>query len=862
MTLPAGSKLGPYEILSPLGAGGMGEVYRARDPRLGREVAIKLLPAALSRDPERMKRFEKEARAASALTHPHIVTIHDVIEADGGIAIVMELVSGRTLRELLAEGARPIRQWLSIAAQTAEGLAKAHAAGIVHRDLKPENLMVTDDGLVKILDFGLAKLTQPEDPSGATEAPTVSGATEPGIVMGTAGYMSPEQALGRPLDYRSDQFSLGSIVYEMATGKRAFTRASTPETLSAIIREDPESMSAAAPSAPPPARWIVERCLSKEPRQRYASTEDLARDLASVRDHLSEISNSGMGVDTPRRRPRTRLLLGLAAAVALAAAAGTLAGRRLAQNSPPAFTTVTYRRGTISTARFAPDGSTVVYSAAWNGEPFRLFMKRADSADEVPIPLPSAQILSISKSGEMAIDLDCRPTHSGVCSGTLAVAAITGGAARSIADNVQEADWSPDGQSFVVARDAEGHGRLELPLGKVLYEAAGYASSPRFSPRGEEIAFIDHPTSDDSRGSIALVTRAGKKRTLTHEWPAVGGLSWSASGDEILFSAVPEAGGWGLYAVSRSGRERVLMRTPQSMTIFDGARSGRLLISADSVRIILAGRQAGEPHERDFSWLDVSVAPKFSRDGKTLVFEEESTSLKTYETCLRGMDGSPVVHLGEGSAMALSPRGDRVVTQHIGGTYPLALVPTGPGERRALPQGDVRAEHVVWLDDRRIVIAGSKPGQPRRLYVQDVAEGEPRQISDESVDASTTNGIAAAPDEKTVAAVGPEHRIRLYPVDGGAPRPLSAARDGEFPLVWSADGRWLYVRENQASEPPLRISRIDPATGRRESWKEVMPADRSGLNVIGHVALAPDGETYAYAYDQTFSQLFVADGIK
>ena len=861
MTLPAGSKLGPYEILSPLGAGGMGEVYRARDPRLGREVAIKLLPAALSRDPERMKRFEKEARAASALTHPHIVTIHDVIEADGGIAIVMELVSGRTLRELLAEGARPIRQWLSIAVQTAEGLAKAHAAGIVHRDLKPENLMVTDDGLVKILDFGLAKLTQPEDPSGATEAPTVSGATEPGIVMGTAGYMSPEQALGRPLDYRSDQFSLGSIVYEMATGKRAFTRASTPETLSAIIREDPESMSAAAPSAPPPARWIVERCLSKEPRQRYASTEDLARDLASVRDHLSELSGSGPALSPGAPRRRARALLALAAVAALAAAAGTFAGRRLGQRPLPTFTTVTYRRGEIQEARFAPDGSTIVYSAAWNGQPDQLFTKRADSVDEIPVPLPSAVILSISKSGEMAIALDCQPTHSGVCSGRLAVAAITGGAARSIADNVQQADWSPDGQSLVVARDVDGRGHLEHPLGKVIYETPGHTSFPRFSPRGE-IAFVDNPLQTDNRGSIAIISREGKKQTLTREFSAVSGLSWSPSGDEIWFSAIPERGGPGLYAVSRSGRERVLMRFPEPIQIHDSSFTGRLLVSQQSEKIILVGRHAGEAHERDLSWLDASVAPNFSRDGKALLFEEESPSLASYTTCLRGMDGSPVVRLGEGSAMALSPDGRWAVTQLISGTYPLAAVPTGPGERRVLPQGSVRAENVVFLDERRIVIAGRKPGQPIRLYVQDVAEGEPRPISDENVEANTTNRIVPAPDGKTVAAVGPEHRIRLYPVDGGAPRPLSAARDDEFPQAWSTDGRWLYIRESEALEPPVRISRIELATGRREFWKELIPSDRSGLVVIGHVALAPDGETYAYAYDQTFSQLFVADGIK
>jgi serine/threonine protein kinase len=401
LTLSAGSKLGPYEILGQIGAGGMGEVYRARDPRLGRDVAIKLLPEDLSRDPDRVARFQKEARAASALTHPNIVTIHDVLETGSGLAIVMELASGPTLRAVLAEGALPTRRWLAIAVQTAEGLARAHSAGIVHRDLKPENLVVTEDGLVKILDFGLAKLTQREQVSGATEAPTVSGRTEPGVVMGTAGYMSPEQALGKPVDFRSDQFSLGSILYEMSTGNRAFARASTPETLSAIIREEPEPIASAAPVTPAPVRWIVERCLAKDPRQRYASSEDLARDLASVREHLSELSGSGpaaAAASAAPRRTRAGLVAAAAAALAIAAIGGMIAGRRMASGPLPSFTPLTYRRGSIQSARFTADGVTVVYSAAWAGKPAQLFQKRSDSPEEIPIPLPSANILSISKS--------------------------------------------------------------------------------------------------------------------------------------------------------------------------------------------------------------------------------------------------------------------------------------------------------------------------------------------------------------------------------------------------------------------------------------------------------------------------------
>jgi eukaryotic-like serine/threonine-protein kinase len=297
----------------------MGEVYRARDSKLKRDVAIKVLPSALSADTDRLKRFEKEARAASSLNHPNIVTVHDIGESDGTSFIAMEMVDGQTLRELLTDGPPPTKRLLAVAAQVADGLAKAHAAGIVHRDLKPENVMVTRDGFVKILDFGLAKLTQPEEPEGRTQVPTASGETAAGIVMGTVGYMSPEQAMGKPLDFRSDHFSFGSIVYELATGKRAFARGSVPETLTAIIRDEPEPIGNLNPLSPAPLRWIVERCLAKNPEGRYAATRDLAHDLAALKDRLAE--TSGGAAPTGGLNSSPRWLVGFAWAGFLVAAA-------------------------------------------------------------------------------------------------------------------------------------------------------------------------------------------------------------------------------------------------------------------------------------------------------------------------------------------------------------------------------------------------------------------------------------------------------------------------------------------------------------------------------------------------------------
>ena len=317
MALDAGSRLGPYEIVAALGAGGMGEVYRAKDTRLGREVAVKVLPESLASDAERLRRFEQEARSASALNHPNIVTIHDVGQTDGRSWIAMELVEGASLRQLVAGGALPIRRALAIGTQIAEGLARAHASGIVHRDLKPENVMVTGDGLVKILDFGLAKPAA-APATDSSQLATATQQTEAGIVLGTVGYMSPEQATGRPVDHRSDQFALGAILYEMATGRRAFQGASAVETLSKILKEEPEPLGKVQPGVPESLVWVVERCLAKEPEERYQSTRDLARDLAGARDRSSGAQPASTSFP-PSGRGRRRAAAIVAALVVLAA---------------------------------------------------------------------------------------------------------------------------------------------------------------------------------------------------------------------------------------------------------------------------------------------------------------------------------------------------------------------------------------------------------------------------------------------------------------------------------------------------------------------------------------------------------------
>jgi serine/threonine protein kinase/tetratricopeptide (TPR) repeat protein len=279
--LPAGARLGPYEILGPLGAGGMGEIYRARDPRLKREIAIKVLPEAAASDADRLRRLEREARAASALNHPSIITVYDIGEQEGTFFIAMEHVEGQTLRQALDEGPLPAEKIVPLAIQIGEALAKAHAAGIVHRDLKPENVMVTSDGFPKILDFGLAKVEHPVADADSDIA-TVTKATRVGAILGTAPYMSPEQAAGRPVDHRSDQFAFGSMLYEMATGKRPFKKDTVPQTLAAVIQDDPKPIRKLNYALPVEFSAVVERCLAKDPAERYESTADLVGELKAV----------------------------------------------------------------------------------------------------------------------------------------------------------------------------------------------------------------------------------------------------------------------------------------------------------------------------------------------------------------------------------------------------------------------------------------------------------------------------------------------------------------------------------------------------------------------------------------------------
>jgi Tol biopolymer transport system component len=866
--LPRGSRLGGFEIVGPLGAGGMGEVYKARDPRLGRDVAIKVLPIDVASDRERLKRFEKEARSASALNHPNIVTIYETGTSDGLPWIAMEHVEGETLRTQVAAGPLQTKRLLNIAVQIAEGLARAHEAGIVHRDLKPENVMVTKDGLVKILDFGLAKLQGPVSGGSDQESqlPTVTG-TSPGIVLGTVGYMSPEQASGKPVDFRSDQFSFGSILYEMATGRRAFQKKTAVETLTAILNEEPDPIAKLAPQTPAPLRWIVERCLSKEPPDRYASTTDLARELASLRGHLSEASGIATIDPVARRGVSSRL----AVAIGLAAVALLSSGYLVARlHSRPVgqlrFQKVTFQRGTIMRARFAPDGQTVVYGMVAVGDdlkPTELFLTRAGSLDARSLGLPPADILSVSSSGQLAISLHLPGPPSFI--GTLAEVSLSGGAPRQLLEHVGGADWSPDGRELAVTRVLDDKGQLELPIGKVLYRGAEAVYSPRVSPDGTTVAFFEHDPVKPER--LRLVDRKGHVRTLS-EAGFGGHLAWSPHGDEVWWSknkvgTISES--TEVHAVDLSGQDRVVATLGGDLFLHDLSRDGRLLLEKNDESYDMVATFPGQP-ERNLEWLDQSVPIALSADNRTLLFDDRGDPAGTITAAyIRGTDGSPAVRLGEGMALDLSPDGKWALVGRQGdGSDRLVLLPTGAGQETVLATGALifsRFENWAAFGPagKSILFSAAEPGHRPRVYQQHIKGGAPRAVSAEGVlpclisrDGASLLARIEGSDEIGVMAIGG--------TESKPPRIVAQLSQTSTPIHWSADGESVLIRE--AGTRPDRVDRLDLATGERKPWRSFSAAGRTGTGGLEALVVTTNEDGWVAAYHRAFSQLVVVDGLK
>jgi eukaryotic-like serine/threonine-protein kinase len=858
MTLDAGSRLGSYKILGLLGTGGMAEVYRARDTKLARDVAIKVLPVSLATDAERLSRFEREARTTSALNHPNIVSVHEIRRIDGVSIIAMELVEGKTLREILGAGPLPLKKLLSLAAQAADGLSKAHAAGIVHRDLKPENLMVTRDGFVKILDFGLAKLVPVgcQGSRGRDEV-TITRATEAGMVLGTIGYMSPEQASGLPVDFRSDQYSFGSILYEMITGRRAFDRPTSAQTLSAIIESEPEPLSVAAPKTPTNLVWIVERCLAKDPEDRYGSSKDLARDLAALRDQSSGISAVGVAPPAARRlRLSPRAFVAAAIAVAVIGAA-VIVGRSSVRYEPPTFQQLTFRRGRVLRTRYTPDGGSIIYGASWEGAPREIFTSRLDGTESRPFGVKNADVLAVSSKGELAVLL--KRTSSG--SGTLGIMPLAGGAVRELLENVVAADWSPDGTQLAVALRENHETRIEYPIGRLLYKTKGRLNySMRVSGSGKQIAFVESPPSTQAFApdefNLRIVDATGKATTLVHAQAPrqLLGCLWRRGDREVLFASWDGIKGHTseINVVDLDGQVTTLYRGTGSFMPQDSLADGRLLVVQLKGTVDLMFGSSKELSERNLGWLTSSWLDDISEDGGTVLFHDET------EVYLRRTDGSPAVRLFPqvlNKKSSLSPDGKWVLSASES-EHELRLIPTGPGQGKKISIGELVLEDFGFMPDGRAILltATGKDGR-KRLYMTDETSRAPRAISD----TGRPDDWVVSPDGKQIAVSDTAGGLRIYRVDGGPSQAVEGLVLGDHLLAWSDDGRSLLVYRDGI---PLRIERFELATGRKELWKTLAPPDAAGVYYVGPVLVTRDGRFWAYSVNRaTFTELWQVTGL-
>jgi hypothetical protein len=867
--LSTGTTFGPYKIVAPLGRGGMGEVYRARDGRLGRDVALKVLREEDAEDPELLTRFEREARAASSLNHPNIVVVYEAGAASvpGRESpvhyLAMELIDGEPIDASLAGEPMPLRRFLDLATQLADGIARAHESGIVHRDLKPSNVFVTSEGRVKILDFGLATLRLHSGDD--TQSPTAAGRlTSPGIAIGTLGFMSPEQARGEEPTPASDQFSLGCIFYEMLTGQRAFSRSSAAETFSAILRDDPRPVDEINPSVPQPLRWILERCLAKAPRDRYVSTRDLARDLQTIRDHATTGFRAAADA---RAEPRRRFLWIAAAAIAIAAVAagGILLLNLFRTPLQPEFRRLTFREGIVTRALFAPNGS-ILYAASWEGNPVRSYLALPESTGIDRVLDSDVQFpLGYSEDGSQVLVLVGPSRLSVNESGTLAWWPSLGGRPRRILDNAGWADVAGNGRFLAVVRDLGAERVLELrsaegELQRTLFRTSGAIWFARISPDDKQVAFVHFPFRLDSTGEIQIAAIDGSgSKALTRRFERCAGLDWSAKTGEVWFSASTRTayGSGTLWTVTPSGKLRSRYVLPDFFTLQSVSGSGdRFLLTSQREGIDLTVRRGAEdPH--DLSWLGWTLIRDISPDGKTALFFDGGPTEKTSGVWIRPLEGGDATRLGEGFPGKFSPDGRWVVavTRPLSGAPQLILIPVEAGGVRRLPASVGNVSAPSFAGPSTLLFVRSDKGV-REVWTMETDGSGARPLGGAGCDMP----IASPSGSSFLCLKGERKRsLFLYPIKNGPGRKLyELPNDGDFVYArWSATGDRIFgVTRNR------RLLTLDSSTGTLLREEALPLAGTTGQDRLIAAALDAEAATRAYSVLRTSSDLYLASGIR
>ena len=852
-----GRRLGPYEILSIIGAGGMGEVYLARDTRLQRDVAIKCLPPHVASDPAARARLEREARLLATLNHPNVAAIYGVEEADGVIGLVLELIDGPTL----AERAFPVGEALGIARQIADALEAAHEKAIIHRDLKPANIKITPAGMVKVLDFGLAKAIAPDSLPGSNDV--TRGGTRAGAILGTAAYMSPEQARGKPLDRRTDTWAFGCVVYELMTRRAAFAAESDTDSLVKVLESDPD-WTVLPEDTPEPIRRMLKRCLEKDVTVRL-------RDIADARLEIVEALSAdpaagGVGPSGIKRRPWAAAIAALTLAAA-PAADSYFVGRGAAAPSPGVITRLTFRQGNIGKARFAPDGQSVVYSASWDGEPFRLYSTQLGSAQSRAIELPPADLLALSRQGQLALSV-ARPAVDGwEPHGTLAVTALAGGAPREVYTDVVGADWSPDGRTMAIVRRVGSGAQLEFPVGKVMHEA-NTILPPRISPDGQRVCFF----AGAAYGELWIAELGGSASPLAKDLGRGGHCAWTSDGREIWAESEGGAMHMTLEAFDLAGRRRTVASYTGMIQIEDIAPDGKVLIAAGVLRFSAYGSSGNT--EQDLTVFDATRLFGLSADGRQALLWDNSPGARNERVFVRHLDGTPPIPLGPGAAAALTPDGkwaavigNGVSNERI--RNKLTIFPTRAGSARTIdlpidiePAGTAtgradwsRRTYDFSADGRRLLIpSGRADGRPPRVYVYDLPGNSMKAITPEGI----AGPAALSPDGRFVA-LNRGSQVVIHSVDDGSERTLPGEPEAGQVAAWSAEGSSLFVIEQ--IDVVARVFRRDIASGKREFVRDVRAQSPAGTTSF-EVFVSRNGQAYAYTNMIRLANVYVIEGLR